>query len=73
MTYKISKSVRPGTVCELRGDKICRAGRRTRRVLGVWVNGSPYTVLDASTGHVIRMQLPEGVCLQGTCTARVAQ
>jgi len=72
MTYKVSKTIRSGHVCTLHGDKLCRASRRTKRVLGVWMNKSPCTILVPSTGEVVRMTLPEGLCIQGVCVARTA-
>ena len=72
MIYEVSKTIQPGHVCTLRGNKLCRASRRTKKVLGVWVNENPYTILVPSTGEVVRGTLPEGLCTRGVCYPSIA-
>ena len=71
MTYAVSKNVRSGCVCALHKDKICCASSRTRRVMGVWMNGGSHTILIPNTGEVVRIALPEGLCIQGGCFVRI--
>ena len=62
---KYSKTVRPGTLVVLRGDKYIRANGRNGRIQGVFETENTLVVRADSDGLLHRIDIPRGVIVSG--------
>lgn len=69
MSFTLSKNVREGDFVALRGTKIIRASRLSKKLLGVWMRRVRRTVLTIE-GQVEEHEIPEGVVMKGEITVR---
>jgi hypothetical protein len=65
--YTKSKKVGENTVCQMRGNKLVRAGKRTKTIAGVWTNGYRNVILLPS-GDRQTIDTPQGLLTYGPCT-----
>ena len=67
---KVSKNVKNGSVVVWRGDKIIKASKRSKKVVGVWRDGFFSTILT-DYDKIENITVPRGVAIYGTTEVRV--
>lgn len=65
MKFLLSKRVRHGSICAFHGNKIVRASRRTKNIVGVWEFATQKTTMDLE-GNTTTINSPCGLVIKGS-------
>lgn len=72
---KLSKNLKANSVVQMRGDKVCLAGKRTVHPLGVYYPMPEHikiiTLLFDGTKQTVQMSVPPGIRTYGQAHIRV--
>ena len=61
---KVSRLVRPGDFCVIRGGTIRRTGPKDK-YHGIWMGATRATILDPATGQIVEYYTPAGLGIKG--------
>ena len=66
---KLSKNLKTNRIVQMRGDKVCLAGKRTTHPLGIYYPMPEHikitTLLFDGTKHTVQMTVPCGIRIYG--------
>ena len=58
---RYSKRLHDGAVCQIRGDKVCLAGSRTKHIAGVWQSAKEFMIRSGPSFDAELFTIPEGL------------